>query len=324
MRRDDDGALHAGRRGTWGRCGRGSAAPTWWPARPMRCRPRATLPRRLDLHHQVDRAHVDAELQRAGGDEAAAACRPSAASSISTRASRASEPWWARATSSPASSLSRSARRSASRRLLTKISVVRWAWTSSSSSRVDRRPDRAVSPAGSPCTGRSSASSGGAAMSSTGTTTSRSSSLRRPASTIVDLAGRRRGSARSPPAAAASPTGRCAARAGRPSALQPLQDSARCAPRLVAATAWISSTITVSTRAQRLARVGEVSSRYRLSGVVMRMSGGRRSMRRALALRRVAGAHARREMSGSAQPEALGGGADAGQRRRAGCARRRS
>ena len=72
--------------------------------------------RRLDLHHEVDRAHVDAELQRARGHEAAAGARPSAASSISTRASRASEPWWARATSSPASSLRRRARRSARRR----------------------------------------------------------------------------------------------------------------------------------------------------------------------------------------------------------------
>ena len=44
-------------------------APTWCPARPTRCRPLATLGRRLDLDHQVDRAHVDAQLQAGGGDD---------------------------------------------------------------------------------------------------------------------------------------------------------------------------------------------------------------------------------------------------------------
>ncbi|MBE7453525.1 MAG: hypothetical protein HS111_33085 [Kofleriaceae bacterium] len=39
-------------------------APTWWPARPMRCSPRAIALGDLDLHHQIDRAHVDAELER--------------------------------------------------------------------------------------------------------------------------------------------------------------------------------------------------------------------------------------------------------------------
>jgi hypothetical protein len=49
--------------------------------------------------------------------------------------------------------------------------------------------------------------------------------------------------------------------------------SARCAPRLVEATAWISSTITVSTSVST-SRAWEVSIRYSDSGVVMRMSGG--------------------------------------------------
>ena len=63
-----------------------------------------------------------------------AGSRPAfSASSISMRCSRATEPWWARASSSPASSLSAAARRSASRRLLTKMSVERWARISSSS-----------------------------------------------------------------------------------------------------------------------------------------------------------------------------------------------
>ena len=54
-------------------------------------------------------------------------------SSISVRCARASEPWWARTSGSPASSLSAAASRSASRRLLTKSSVERCARTSSSS-----------------------------------------------------------------------------------------------------------------------------------------------------------------------------------------------
>ena len=52
-------------------------------------------------------------------------------SSISTRCSRAIEPWWARATSASASSFRRLATRSAARRLLTKTSVERCARTSS-------------------------------------------------------------------------------------------------------------------------------------------------------------------------------------------------
>jgi hypothetical protein len=47
---------------------------------------------------------------------------------------------------------------------------------------------------------------------------------------------------------------------------------------LVPTTAWISSTITVSTEA-RNARAREVSTRNSDSGVVIRMSGGCRSMR---------------------------------------------
>ena len=45
-------------------------SPTPWPARPIRCMPRATDLGRLDLDDEVDRAHVDPQLgERAGGDE---------------------------------------------------------------------------------------------------------------------------------------------------------------------------------------------------------------------------------------------------------------
>ena len=52
-------------------------------------------------------------------------------------------------------------------------------------------------------------------------------------------------------------------------------DSAMCAPRLVDTSAWISSTITVSTDRSR-SRAFEVSSRNSDSGVVIRMSAGSR------------------------------------------------
>ena len=52
-------------------------------------------------------------------------------------------------------------------------------------------------------------------------------------------------------------------------------DSARWAPRLVETSAWISSTITVSTARSR-SRAFEVSSRNSDSGVVIRMSAGSR------------------------------------------------
>ena len=51
------------------------------------------------------------------------------------------------------------------------------------------------------------------------------------------------------------------------------------APRFVAATAWISSTITVSTPAS-VSRAALVSMRKRDSGVVIKMSGGSRSSSR--------------------------------------------
>ena len=52
---------------------------------------------------------------------------------------------------------------------------------------------------------------------------------------------------------------------------------ARWAPRLVCATAWISSTITCSA-CSKISRAWLVSIRYSDSGVVMRMSGGWRRM----------------------------------------------
>ena len=89
--------------------------------------------RRLDLHHEVDRAHVDAELERGRRDD-----RPQRALLQRVldldRCSRAIEPWCARTRSSPASSFSRAASRSAIRRAFTNTIVERCARISSSSS----------------------------------------------------------------------------------------------------------------------------------------------------------------------------------------------
>ena len=99
--------------------------------------------RRLDLDHEVDRAHVDAELERAGGDDAAqlAALQlvlddepllagQRAVVGLDELAGLADAPT---GSSVSASSLSRAASRSAWRRALQKMIVVRWASTSSSS-----------------------------------------------------------------------------------------------------------------------------------------------------------------------------------------------
>ena len=67
-------------------------------------------------------------------------------SSTTSRCSRASEPWCARASSSPASSLMRSASRSARRRLFTKTIVERCCSDEVEDRGVDRGPDRPARP----------------------------------------------------------------------------------------------------------------------------------------------------------------------------------
>ena len=125
--------------------------------------------------------------------------------------------------------------------------------------------------------------------------------------------GRRRG--RWPPRrpGGRSPTGRCVARARSSSASSRSRDTARCAPRFVEHTACTSSMITVSTPRSD-SRAAEVSSRNSDSGVVIRMSGGRRAKAR----RSSAGVSPERMRDGDVrrgQPEPGGGLADAGERR---------
>ena len=110
-----------------------AVSPTPWPERPMRwspavtdfgdstCSTRSTAP--MSMPSSSD------EVATRQGSSPAFSC-----SSTTSRSSRASDPWWARAIGSSASSFSRSASRSAARRALTKMIVERCSRTSLSSS----------------------------------------------------------------------------------------------------------------------------------------------------------------------------------------------
>ena len=117
-------------------------APSSWPARPTRWRPRATD---FGLSTCTTRSTAPMSIPSSRLDVATRhGMRPALrSSSIRTRCSRARDPWCARATAPPswappsasasASSLMRSASRSARRRLLTNTIVERCARTSSRS-----------------------------------------------------------------------------------------------------------------------------------------------------------------------------------------------
>ena len=159
-------------------------SPTWWPARPMRCRPRETEP---GDSTSTTRSTAPMSMPSSRLLVATMPRRRPALRSDSTwrRCSRDSEPWCARTSSSPASSLRRAARRSAVRRALQNTIVVRCARISSSTrgctcgqmllsaSGVSRPSASAVAPDACEC-------APGSVMSSTGTITSMSSSLREP------------------------------------------------------------------------------------------------------------------------------------------------
>ena len=167
-------------------------------------------------------------------------------------------------------------------------------------------------------------------MSSTGTTTCSSSALRTPASTIVTgragagpspgggagLAGESPSAQVTPPrrrAAAAWQTGRCAAADSSASASRRSSERARCAPRFVPASAWISSTMT-----QRTLRSASRAADVRMQ--VQRLGRGDEDVRRPpaegapLLGRGVARPHRHAHLARAvAQP--LGRQGDAGQRR---------
>ena len=147
---------------------------------------------------------------------------------------------------------------------------------------------RRSGPAAAPAEAGCSTVSPSEAMSATGTTTSTSSSLRAPESTTVT--GRGTGD---PPGSASRPprkraissrglwVAESAMRCGELShnSSSRSSDTIRWTPRLLAATAWISSTITCSTPVS-VWRAWLVSIRNNDSGVVIKMFGGCRTSRR--------------------------------------------
>ena len=90
--------------------------------------------RRLDLDHEVDRAHVDPELERRGGDQARDLAELEQLLDLDPLLARQRAVVGARDLLLPRSSFSRSASRSARRRLLTKRIVERCSSTSRRSS----------------------------------------------------------------------------------------------------------------------------------------------------------------------------------------------
>ena len=158
-------------------------ASTWWLARPIRCIPLAT---EVGVSIWTTRSTAPMSIPSSSEEVATRAGRRPAlsASSISRRCSRAIEPWWARAISSPASSLRAAARRSARRRLFTKRIVERCARTSSSrrgwmAGQIERRCRTLAGPSGI-SSAEGSMASPRRAMSSTGTSTRRSNAFLAP------------------------------------------------------------------------------------------------------------------------------------------------
>ena len=212
-----------------------------WFERPTRCRKVAKL-RGEPIWHTSSTGPTSMPSSREA--VATRARRSPARSRASTRCLRPrdSDPWWA-ATWAPSSSPSRSpswwATRSAMLRVLTNTRVVRWLVTWPA---IMSRISAICPPVGT------------APSSSSGSSRARSSCLRWPESTIAHR-GVPSGLSRSGPAPTSS---RATVSIGRWVADRPTRCTgcsatcasrstvrARCEPRLLAATAWISSTMTV-------------------------------------------------------------------------------
>ena len=282
-------------------------SPTWWPARPTRWRALATLGGdSIWMTRSTEPMSMPSSRLLVATTQGR---RPRLrSSSMIARCSLDTEPWWALAMTAstpllcpdcaitwaggpPASagrsasvsragscsravarsaaiSLRRAVSRSASRRELAKTIVERCCSTRSttcSSTWGQMLVDRPGSP-------DSSSYCSGMVMSSTGTTTRRSHSLVLGGATIST--------------GWVPPRKRATSSRGRTVALRPMRWAGfssrwsrrsrlmpRWAPRLVPATAWTSSMITVS-MPRSVSRAWLVSMRNSDSGVVMRMSGG--------------------------------------------------
>ena len=199
-------------------------APSSWPGAADALQPARDRLRRLDLDHEVDRAHVDAELERRGGDEARDLARLQQLLDLDPLLARERAVVGARDLRRSASSFSRSASRSARRRLLTKTIVERCSLDELEELRVDRGPDRAPRPRRR-CSSRrlASAPAPGSRMSSTRDDDLEVELLRARRRRRARSAGRPRRSGRSPRAAAASPRGRCAGTGCSDERVEPLE-----------------------------------------------------------------------------------------------------
>src|SRR5438067_3812330 len=256
-------------------------SPTEWPARPIRWMPLATL---VGDSTWITRSTAPMSMPSSRLEVATSPGRRPAfsASSINRRCSFAIEPWCARTRSSPASSLMAAASRSASRRELTKMMVER-CWRTSSRMRgwiagqMLRRGPSGSGPITADGPLYTSVPRSRSAMSSTGTSTVISMALMRPASPMV--------TARFVPPRnfAVSLSGRCVAdkpiRCGSALVMAASRSrlSARWAPRFAPALERNSPTITHRIDG-RTCRAALVRSRKSDSGVVIRMSGGWRSI----------------------------------------------
>ena len=174
-------------------------------------------------------------------------------------------PWWVATFSAPTRSARCRVARSARRRLLTKISVVRCAWTSSAS--------RSYS---SPQTSFDMIASSG----ERGSSSARSRSRTWPVSTISAAAPRVPTRKRAMSSSGFTVAERPTRTGGLPhSASSRSRDNIRCEPRLEPATECSSSTITLRTLFSIARPDSEVSRMKSDSGVVTRMCGGVLRMR---------------------------------------------
>ena len=282
-------------------------APTWWPARPTRCRPEATLG---GASTWMTRSTAPMSMPSSRLDVATTqgSTPPFSSSSTSVRCSRDIDPWCAFATvaaapppmpdcpiasagnsssscapsaSSAASSLSRDVSRSASRRELANTIVDRCARTSSRSLRstAGQIDGRWAVPAAEPTTSSSELPGAGrsssAARSGTGTSTDTCTVFGvRGWTTSTGRAPARNVDTSSSGRTVADRPMRCAGRSNSSSSRS--NERARWAPRFVPATACTSSRITVVTPRSD-SRAAEVSSRNSDSGVVTSTSGGVRA-----------------------------------------------
>ncbi len=243
-------------------------APTWWPARPMRWSPLATLGGDSTCTTRST-APMSIPSSRLLVATTAGSWPDFSSSSVMVRCSRLTEPWCARANSvsrprSKPISLRRLVSRSASRRALVKTMVERCA---AMRSKIRSSTCGQIDFFGCP-----SSTSSGAPMSSTGTTTLMSNVFAAGGWTTVERLAppRNRATSSTGRTVADSPI-RCAGLSS--SASSRSRESARCAPRLVPATACTSSTITVSTPRSD-SRACDVKIKNNDSGVVIKMSGG--------------------------------------------------